>query len=1008
MVKLGSYSSFGLIRPLSDGRVKLEWKPKFIAVESGILLWYLDEMSVRAEGAVGIMRAPEVLSTPLTTGERVIRINQGKDQAGNVIQLEFAVHAEEVGIWESVLLRHVAVSTEYDSLGQIHSGRSLEEEMAAMVWDEEESDMTISVHVNGEQFPLHISPKETDMNLRSIEFVEEHGLKGVIAPKVEMELLRAQNKLFAEREQLFRKHLGKNHRKLHGVVIAEAHAALAENCAAVLSSSLKQVKEEVVPKLQEAISELKANLLEKEALYEEEKRLREDDKAEWDLGNALHVQNFEALKRDLDKTKDDAEIVKKERDRYHQTILKESKQPREMGKERERGGEADDSMSPSTFPSDTGAYSAQHPFTQERMHGEIVELRKEKRELTQALKDAHNKTKILQYELSDAYGQKSLQRKAVAGSSSSTSLLDLDEIKLKYYSAREQTVLQRQQITSFEVKNTALEKKVERLEAKVEGLEEAKKALFQEYQFDKEQLHLLRSTASVNNASNLLKESRNLREQLLKFRGEGVRLQLRIDELLQRTRTALEDLSVEAGVQINVAAVMGAITASSDVSGGPVAAPAPAMESVEPSSSSYDETKSSSFDAPLPSSSPSPKKLPFTEEALPHHTASSQLSPLIEERMMKLCFHRYLPSESTPVQGAPKISMLSQRGVRAAMTMQRFLRFAKDFNMCYIGSPGSGGPCHPPFLSPGEVEMIFVNSARSDGEHHEEEKLTKKPFAYRGGAGTDKMYSKDYKHGQSTGLTINFQQFRKALLELACALYGDLVLEETGAELDCLPKQQRSKAALAVFDVLFKKKLLPICGKLSLVPWSLIYVNQTIAILEEYPAVSYYITDNIIGEMLQWYHFYAASASGSNSGGISYKKISKFAHDFGMIPFVLNEPSLYSMYQEILLWVRRMGDVVERCTPDGVEDADPDLGCSKKSSSVAKKDYNTKVLNHLELPEPANTEDRISFRDFVLLFASISTLAFNDASPETRLSKLFDVAKVSGGHVMISRTSAST
>ena len=51
----------------------------------------------------------------------------------------------------------------------------------------------------------------------------------------------------------------------------------------MLSSSLKQVKEEVVPKLQEAISELKANLLEKEALYEEEKRLREDDKAEWDL-----------------------------------------------------------------------------------------------------------------------------------------------------------------------------------------------------------------------------------------------------------------------------------------------------------------------------------------------------------------------------------------------------------------------------------------------------------------------------------------------------------------------------------------------------------------------------------------------------------------------------------------------------------------------------------------------------------------------------------------------------
>lgn len=992
MVMIGSYSGFGLIRPLTDGRVKLDWKPKFVAIESGILLWYLDEMSVQAEGAVGIMKAPEVLPTPLITGERVIRISQGKDQAGNVVQLDFAVNPEEVDIWEGVLSRHVAVCTEYGSLGEIRGERSLEEEMAAMVWSEEESDMTISVHVNGEQFPLHISPKETDMHLRSIEFIEEHGLKGVIAPKVEMELLRAQSKLLAEREQHYRKHIGRNHRKLHGIVIAEAHAALAENCAAALSSSLKQVKEEVVPKLQEAISELKADLLKKEALYNEEKRLREDDKAEWDLGNAIHVQNYEALKRELDKAKYDGDVAKKERDRFHQTILSESKTKEGAGTGRERDGrgEAANSM-PYSSPSGDES-SAHRPLHHERVQGEIVELRKDKRELTQALKDAQNKAKILQYELSDAYGQKSLQRKAVVGSPTSTSALELDEVKLKYYSAREQAVLHKQKISSLEVKNGALEKKVGLLETKIEGLEDAKKALFQEHQFDKEQLHLLRSTASVNNASNMLKENRNLREQLLKFRGEGVRLQLRIDELLQRTRTALEDLSEQAGVQINVAAMMGTITVASNASEEP-AAPL-TMEGADPSSS--DEAKSSTSDAPPASPS---KKLPFSEEALPRHSASSQLSPIIEERMMKLCFHRYLPSESTPVQGVSNNSA-SRQNVRAAMTMQRFLRFAKDFNMCYIGSPGSAGPCRPPFLSPGEVEMIFVNSARSDGEQHEPEKLTKKPFAYRGGAGTLKMYSKDYKHGQSTGLTINFQQFRKALMELACALYGDLVLDETGAELDCLPKQQRSRAALAVFDVLFKKKLLPVCGKLSLVPWSLIHVNQTIAILEEYPAVSYYITDNILGEILRWYEFYSV-------GGISYKKISKFAHDFGMIPFILNEPALYSMYQEILLWVRRMEDVVERCTPDGVEDADPDLGCSKKSSSKTKKDYSTMVLNHLELPEPAKADDRISFRDFVLLFASISTMAFNDASPETRLSRLFDVAKVSGGHVMISRGSES-
>ena len=103
------------------------------------------------------------------------------------------------------------------------------------------------------------------------------------------------------------------------------------------------------------------------------------------------------------------------------------------------------------------------------------------------------------------------------------------------------------------------------------------------------------------------------------------------------------------------------------------------------------------------------------------------------------------------------------------------------------------------------------------------------------------------------------------------------------------------------------------------------------------------------------------------------------------------------MYQEILLWVQNGGR--GGGTPYGVEDADPD-SVQQKSSSVAKKDYNTKVLNHLELPEPANTEDRISFRDFVLLFASISTpLSTTPARNQT--VQVIHVAKVSGGHVSL-------
>ena len=204
-------------------------------------------------------------------------------------------------------------------------------------------------------------------------------------------------------------------------------------------------------------------------------------------------------------------------------------------------------------------------------------------------------------------------------------------------------------------------------------------------------------------------------------------------------------------------------------------------------------------------------------------------------------------------------------------------------------------------------------------------------------------------------------------------------------------KTQKKKAIVALFDVMFKKKLLPVCGRLSLIPWSLIHVNEATVTLEENANVRHYITDSVTSRLLSWYNFYCEGR------GVPYKRVSKFCHDFGMIPYVINEPQLYSIYQEVILWVRHREAAIEASTPDGVEDADPHFGCSVLSPRTNKTlDRNRFILSYLVLPEPVQSGDKMSFRDFLVLFAAISMLAFKDIEPESRIGRLFDLAKAVG------------
>jgi len=156
------------------------------------------------------------------------------------------------------------------------------------------------------------------------------------------------------------------------------------------------------------------------------------------------------------------------------------------------------------------------------------------------------------------------------------------------------------------------------------------------------------------------------------------------------------------------------------------------------------------------------------------------------------------------------------------------------------------------------------------------------------------------------GQVITAGQFLEAIKFLACKLYANIIEIQTGTLLECLPPRQREVAARAAIDVMIKKKLLPTAEKLGLIPWPLIYVDHTVNVLSDCRGPAFSCLSRNSQQILKWYLHYKSfsekSASSGGAGGVMYKHISKFGHDFGVIPYLLREPQLYGLVQEVILW----------------------------------------------------------------------------------------------------------
>ena len=475
----------------------------------------------------------------------------------------------------------------------------------------------------------------------------------------------------------------------------------------------------------------------------------------------------------------------------------------------------------------------------------------------------------------------------------------------------------------------------------------------------------------------------------------------------------------------------------------------------------------------------------------PEHDALSQrLSPIVEDRLLRVIYHRYIHEHKGPSQRDIMIANLpsASNGASSAafahaasaaktdsgtsnntMTLGRFIRFAKEFHLCFVGS-GGVVTCTPPYLVSGEIDVIFHNAAKLKVSGDESSKETTRPYGFRAGAGSDKQYKRGNSTAQTTGLTLTPGQFFEAVKSISCKLYANVIELQTGTVLDCLPPRQKKAAARAVFDVLIKKKLLPIAQKLELVPWPLIYLEQAVNVFGEFKVAQQSLSTHY-PQLVLWFDHYkttyvppsasAVALSGSNPGdsitngvkvGITYKSMSKFAHDFGMIPYLLKEPQLYGLFQEFMLWSTLRPDELHKSLPNDVmrraayrgegEEEDPkelihfgqneaplpfgmslshartpvkaaqsplrstwsftntDSSASPQKSS-SSCDAGANLPLSCGLPPPSTPNCRLGLLSFASFCGSIAQYSFPDHAPEHRMLKLFELCAQSGGTYLL-------
>ena len=1034
----------------NDATSEPKWTEYYVSIETnGLVIWHLDECQLVHEGLCAIMTSPTDTTRETETGDRIISFEgvQEEDGEESAVVIELAMSAKELPMWLNILQHAYDTCSALDLLGKLpdHQDRRMNVNSELSHLWEIDSNISISVFINDQQYPLNISV-EDDFKVQAEDFVSRHSLNANKAVQIERAVSNECIKFYKDRESRLMKHISKLQRKVNGIVFAEANASHAESCASALSESMNNIKQRVIPSLQSKIGDFKKQIASNNETQNTLQSQIDEKSREFRNMKKELSQDYNHLMQENQKLLVHLDTMKEERDRMYKELLDERQKSQRQSKSPAKSRD----VSPDA--SFRGDYGENKDSSYEQ---EVAELRKAKRALAKRLRDTQDELNLTKYELADACGKKSEQRKNLNFSDDLHSSLDMegesrDALRLKCYQLGDQVSSLRLALKMLEAEKSAADKSLLTMKEKLEHETESKKEIYEQAVHYRDQLSSIRKK-DTNNSENLSSENRFLKDQAIRFRGDAVRLQLRIDELINNARTVLLGVQtqvVSAGntvyfdsneaMQEILDSTIPASPSSRSGTGGSNGISMPPQPPQMANDGFMSPMKAASGASTLRGkrvtnnnnstpSSPTISNMDIRSPRNPNSNMStsmgsknisnsksgamsSQISPLIEERIVRLLFHRYISTDSTALYSLP------------VMTLSRFLRFCKEFNLCFVGNRNKGPSCPPPYLVAGEIEIVFVNAAKTSAGSHEIFQKKQKTFGVRAGAGTDDQYKKDFRTAQSTGLVLTLEQFKAALTSIACKLYANLIEAQTGALLDCLPPQQKKQATRAALDVMMKKKILGVCDKLTLIPWGMIHVNEAIQLYVEYPSVREALNVHL-EDILSWYEAYKVDDltvfestydkdTRVRNSGITYKHLSAFANDFGLTPFIVSEPVLYKLFQEILLWVDMKHEDLFQGIPQGIVDIIDEydhannalrINSTKKGKTPIslKLGSDADIAVSMELPVAPNASDCLSLIDFVMLLSAIAVMAFPDTPDTDKLNAMMDLALNSGGQVLV-------
>ena len=855
-----------------------------MALESGTLLWYLDEAQVYPEDAAALLDSCQHTERELENGEKIIVVS-AQNIEGKSVVVELGIKPAELLFWKNAIDLHVdalarsgAVLSSADlTLDDVDAG---EDGLAA-------SSIRMSIK-GGETYSLVITAQD-DVAIVAKQFILDHGLKKEMESTIERELLKAQVNGCLMRESKLKKQISQIRRRLGDVAIAESRAAVAEQHAATLASTLLSI-ELLTPHIHSHLDDARKTAAERELEIKELMRqLREEE---------AFIQKLAQESDDLA----DAMVEQQEQVRQARAE-RDAAEAERLSHSHGDGSAPPPPPPPPPLPSPASSKEMSLPS----------ELRRSNVALTQQLLLREQEIRRLQQDLKaatvSAQRATALRVKGVStpGAPQPSAAPAGDEALLdELQQQRRRTAKLEEKIKYLTGSLKASDETRAHLTAKAEEASAAANLAQSQVRRSEatiarlgQEIRELRQTASARNQDSLLTENRSLREEVVRFRGEVLRLQTHIDDVQASAVHAVQSLQLLGPPRVSSPAApsspqrLSTASASASAAASVVAATPPSFKHQQRVASEFKgSAAASSPESPTPqvfldlsSSTRGKDARDLGTELLNNQNtststyvweptqdvASARISPVVEERLLHDIYHRY-------VGETPHV------GTTTSMTLSKFGRFTKDFGISIIAK----GAAQPPFLVNGEIDVIFLNAAQTTPENRDLPERAPRAFGVRAGAGTQQQYKRSAVGAAGAAPVLSVGQFITAVKVLACQLYANVIEHETGTVLECLPPRQRETASRAVLDVLLKKKLVPVAERLGLIPWPLIYLDQTVTVLATFHEASSALSRNF-RLIVAWFEHYSSGSRGS----LPYKSLSRFAHDFGMVPYLLKEPQLF-------------------------------------------------------------------------------------------------------------------